>query len=112
MISKDLVAASAKPLVLSLLLYKESYGYEIIQNVRKLSNGSMEWTDGMLYPILHRLETQELIESEWKISAEGRKRKYYRINKQGKKALAEEQKIWKQVNSTLNQIWEDKLCLT
>ena len=112
MLSKDLVAASAKPLILSILLYKESYGYEIIQTVKKLSGGSMEWTDGMLYPILHRLEAQDLIEATWKTSEEGRKRKYYRIKKEGKTALASEQKHWKLVNSTLNRVWEDKSCLT
>jgi PadR family transcriptional regulator PadR len=112
MLSKDLVAASAKPLILSILHKNESYGYEIIQTVRKLSNGSMGWTDGMLYPILHRLEKQGLIQSNWKISEEGRKRKYYRIKSEGKKVLAEEQKKWNLVNSTLNKIWEEKLCLT
>ncbi len=112
MLSKDLVAASAKPLILSILLYKESYGYEIIQTVKKLSGGSMEWTDGMLYPILHRLEAQDLIEATWKTSEEGRKRKYYKIRKEGKTALAAEQKQWNLVNSTLNRIWEDKSCLT
>ncbi|MEO8512188.1 MAG: PadR family transcriptional regulator [Ignavibacteria bacterium] len=110
--SKDLVAASAKPLILSILLYKESYGYEIIQTVKKLSGGNMEWTDGMLYPILHRLEAQDLIESTWKTSDEGRKRKYYKIKKEGKTALSAEQKQWNLVNTTLNRIWEDKSCLT
>jgi DNA-binding PadR family transcriptional regulator len=110
--SKDLVAASAKPLVLSILVLKESYGYEIIQNVKKLSGGNMQWTDGMLYPILHRLEDQGLIESAWKTSDEGRRRKYYRIRKEGKTVLAENRKQWDIVNSTLNKIWEDKLCLT
>ncbi len=112
MLSKDLVAASAKPLILSILLYKESYGYEIIQTVKKLSGGNMEWTDGMLYPILHRLEAQELIEATWKTSEEGRKRKYYRLKKEGKAALAKEQKHWNLVNSTLTKIWEDRTCLT
>jgi DNA-binding PadR family transcriptional regulator len=112
MLSKDLVAASAKPLILSILMYKESYGYEIIRNVKKISGGSMEWTDGMLYPILHRLEDQGFIESIWKTSEEGRKRKYYRIKKEGKTALAKEQKNWNLVNAALNKIWEDKTCLT
>ena len=111
-LSKDLVAASAKPLILSILLYKESYGYEIIQTVKKVSNGSMQWTDGMLYPILHRLEQQGLIESTWKESEVGRKRKYYRIKKEGKKVLAEEKEQWNKVISTLNKIWEDRICLT
>ena len=57
-ISKDLVAASATPLILSILNEGESYGYAIIQRVRELSKGEMTWTDGMLYPVLHRLEQQ------------------------------------------------------
>lgn len=110
--SKDLIAASSTPVILSILLYKESYGYEIIQTVKKVSNGTMKWTDGMLYPILHRLEQQELIASAWKESDAGRKRKYYRIKKEGKKALAEEKVKWNIVNSTLNKIWKEGLCLT
>ena len=59
-VSKDLVAASATPLILSILAEGDSYGYAIIKRVRELSGGQMEWTDGMLYPVLHRLEKQGL----------------------------------------------------
>ena len=55
-IDKDLVAASATPLVLAILAEGESYGYAILKRVRELSGGELEWTDGMLYPLLHRLE--------------------------------------------------------
>ena len=55
-LTKDLVAASAMPLILSLLEEGESYGYAIIRRVRELSGGGIAWTDGMLYPVLHRLE--------------------------------------------------------
>ena len=55
-IGKDLVAASATPLVLSILSEGESYGYAIIKRVDELSGGELQWTDGMLYPVLHRLE--------------------------------------------------------
>jgi PadR family transcriptional regulator, regulatory protein PadR len=54
-IDKDLVAASATPLVLAILAEGESYGYAILKRVRALSGGEFEWTDGMLYPLLHRL---------------------------------------------------------
>ncbi|HZL13994.1 MAG TPA: PadR family transcriptional regulator, partial [Verrucomicrobiae bacterium] len=77
MLTKDLVAASSKPLLLSILAGGESYGYEIIQKVRELSGGQIEWSDGMLYPVLHRLERDGLIESEWKEADTGRQRKYY-----------------------------------
>src|SRR3712207_9238914 len=54
-IDKDLVAASATPLVLAILAEGESYGYAILKRVRELSGGEFEWTDGMLSPLLHRL---------------------------------------------------------
>ena len=63
-ISKDLIAASATPLILAILSEGENYGYAIIKRVKELSDGRMQWTDGMLYPVLHRLETQKLIESD------------------------------------------------
>src|SRR3974377_2128335 len=66
MLTKDLVAASSRPIVLSIIAGGESYGYEIIQKVRELSGGHIEWSDGMLYPVLHRLEREGLIASEWK----------------------------------------------
>lgn len=111
-ISKDLVAASATPLVLSILSESENYGYAIIKRVRELSNGQMQWTDGMLYPVLHRLEGQKLIQSKWRESETGRKRKYYKIKKEGTRVLKEQQSQWKVVYSTLRQLWEKEPCLT
>ncbi len=108
--SKDLVAASTTPLILSILSKGESYGYEIIQKVRTLSGGQMNWTDGMLYPVLHRLEDQGLIRSQWRISKTGRKRKYYRIEKKGNKVLENQKNQWRNVITTLNKIWEGIPC--
>jgi DNA-binding PadR family transcriptional regulator len=105
-LSKDLVAASAGPLVLSILLKGESYGYAIIQRVHQLSQGRLCWTDGMLYPILHRLEQQHLVRSVWKQAENGRKRKYYRLSADGRRALAREQANWDLVNDVLHALWE------
>ena len=91
MLSKELVAASTVPLVLSVLRQGESYGYALIQRVRELSGGKIEWTEGMLYPVLHWMEREKMIESEWRTAETGRKRKYYRIRREGRKALKEEQ---------------------
>ena len=82
-ISKDLVAASAAPLVLAILGEEESYGYAIRKRVSELSGGELEWTDGMLYPVLHRLERNGYIEAQWGTSEAGRRRKYYRLTKPG-----------------------------
>ncbi|MBN2271839.1 MAG: helix-turn-helix transcriptional regulator [Sedimentisphaerales bacterium] len=111
-VNKDLVAASATPLVLSILGEGESYGYAIIKRVRELSGGRMQWTDGMLYPVLHRLERQGLIKSFEQTSETGRKRKYYRLQKKGGETLNKHKNQWMLVHSTLQQLWEAKPCLT
>ena len=110
--SKDMVAASSKPLLLSILAEGESYGYQIIQKVRELSGGEIEWNDGMLYPILHRLERDGLIDSEWKEAESGRQRKYYFINTRGRKALQTERQQWLTVHNTLGKLWKIKPVLT
>lgn len=104
---KELVAASATQLVLAILARGESYGYAIIQEVHRLSSGDLTWTDGMLYPILHRLEQQDLLRSNWKQSPEGRKRKYYSLNREGKKVLARLREQWAAMNQTLEAAWEE-----
>ena len=106
MLSKELVAASAKPLVLSILAEGESYGYAIIQQVRALSDGQITWTDGMLYPVLHRLERQKLITAEWRKAATGRKRKYYRLTAKGRTTLSAERQHWMIVHTTLDTLWQ------
>ena len=73
-VSKDLVAASATPLVLAILAEGDSYGYAIIRRVAELSVGRLQWTDGMLYPVLHRLERQGYVAAKWSSSENGRKR--------------------------------------
>jgi PadR family transcriptional regulator PadR len=75
-IGKDLVAASATPLVLGILSEGESYGYAIIKRVEELSAGELQWTDGMLYPVLHRLERNGFVEAEWGRSETGERRSW------------------------------------
>jgi DNA-binding PadR family transcriptional regulator len=104
-INKDLVAASSTPLVLAILADEDSYGYAILKRVRELSGGHMKWTDGMLYPVLHRLERLGHIEARWKIPESGRRRKYYRITARGRTQLAEERRQWQAVDATLRGIW-------
>ena len=104
-IAKDLVAASATPLLLAVLDKGPSYGYAIIQQVRELSGGELEWSEGMLYPVLHRLEEQELIESYEQLGETGRKRKYYRLRPEGRRALVEERRQWNVVNAALAKAW-------
>jgi DNA-binding PadR family transcriptional regulator len=104
-INKDLVAASSTPLVLAILAEGDSYGYAILKRVRELSGGALEWTDGMLYPVLHRLEKAGLIEARWDQAESGRKRKYYRVTDAGRDQLAEERRQWHTVDQALRNIW-------
>jgi DNA-binding PadR family transcriptional regulator len=104
-LEKELVAASSVPLVLSILSEGDSYGYAIIQRVKDLSGGKIEWTDGMLYPVLHWLEDQHLVRSRWTKSESGRKRKYYSLQPEGREALRLQKEQWTLVSSTLSQLW-------
>ena len=104
-ISKDLMAASSTPIVLAILAEADSYGYAILQRVQLLSGGRMEWTDGMLYPVLHRLERLGHVKARWAVAESGRRRKYYRITAEGRGQLAEDRKQWQAVDATLRGIW-------
>jgi len=104
-INKDLIAASSTPIVLAILAEGDSYGYAILQRVRDLSGGHLEWTDGMLYPVLHRLERLGHVKAQWKVAESGRRRKYYRITPGGRAQLVEERRQWQAVDSTLRGIW-------
>jgi PadR family transcriptional regulator len=104
-INKDLVAASATPLVLAILAEGESYGYAILKRVRELSGGELEWTDGMLYPLLHRLRRLGYVTTEWRTPPEGRRRRYYALTDDGRAALAEQQRQWETVTRALVDVW-------
>ncbi len=108
MLTKELVAASTEPLILSLLAKGESYGYALIQEVKRLSGEKIEWTDGMLYPVLHRMEREGWIESRWGQAENGRKRKYYALKTDGKKALKEQRRQWSTVSGVFKQLWREQ----
>lgn len=111
-LSKDFIAASATPLILTILNQGDSYGYAIIQRVNELTRGELEWTDGMLYPILHRLEKQKLIEAYWGKAESGRKRKYYRLKKHGSAELVRLRDNWKRIHVILDSVRELRPCST
>ena len=108
MIRKELVAASAEPLILSLLSKGESYGYAIIQEIKARSNGHLQWTDGMLYPVLHRMEAKGWIKSRWDESETGRKRKYYSLKKDGKLAMQKHHEHWTLVHGVLSGLRKEQ----
>jgi transcriptional regulator len=105
-LSKELIGASSIPIILSILSTKESYGYEIIQNIKEISNEKIEFKEGTLYPVLHKLEKKGLIQSSWKVADSGRKRKYYKISREGKKALTIEKENWSTINQIISKLWK------
>ena len=106
MISKALTGASTKPIILAILKRGESYGYEIIQQVRDITGGELDWSEPMLYPFLKRLERDGLIRSQWRLSDKGPLRKYYTLTKTGLAELERERSQWLKVHSALTLLWE------
>ncbi len=103
--SKTLIAASARPMVLSLLLRGESYGYRILQDVMALSGGTIDWSEALLYPVLHRMEKEGVIRSRWKTSGEKRMRKYYALTDLGRRELEVEKEHWLSIHGAFLQLW-------
>lgn len=104
-VDKELVAASATPLVLAILSDGESYGYAILKRIRELSDGELDWTDGMLYPLLHRLHRLGYVTREWRTPEGGRRRRYYAITDEGRAALADHKRQWVTVARALGDAW-------
>ena len=104
-IDKDLVAASATSLVLGILAEGDSYGYAILKRIREISGGRMTWTDGMLYPLLHRLERLGYVSATWGTSEHGRRRKHYAITSSGRDVLADRRQQWDVVADALDHVW-------
>ncbi len=87
-VNSDLMRGVAEPVILKLLSERTMYGYEIIKLVNERTEGAFAWKEGTLYPCLHRLEHQGLIESSWQLTV-GKPRKYYAITQKGVAATAE-----------------------
>jgi DNA-binding PadR family transcriptional regulator len=104
-INKELNAASASTIVLGILQGGESYGYAIVQRVKELSDGEVEWTEGMLYPLLHRLEAEDLITARWGESETGRKRKYYSVTPLAAPVMEDERRQWNTIHAVFNRLW-------
>lgn len=96
------MAASTRPIILAILSRGEDYGYNLIQKVKGISGGNIDWTEGMIYPVLQRMEVDGLISSKWKMSADQRPRRYFRITEAGRAGLASELTGWGNVWNALN----------
>ena len=95
---------SAELLVLSLLEGKPRHGYDISKLIEIRSAGALRFHVTSLYPLLHRLEKQGLIDGRWVEKAEQRRRRYYSLTPQGRKVLRSQQKSWKNFVAAISQI--------
>lgn len=103
-VGKELIKGSTSVLILSLLQRKEMYGYEMIKEIELKSSGVFSFKEGTLYPILHSLEKDKIIESYWEEGDSKRKRKYYRITKEGREYLKEKQEEWDVFKSSVDKV--------
>lgn len=109
--SKDLIAASTIPIVLSILQQGDNYGYQIIKEVQTISGGELNWKEGSLYPVLTKLEQNGFIRS-YKKQENGRTRKYYSIQQDGIQFLATIKNEWSSINQILANLWNSQPNLT
>lgn len=103
-ISKELVGASATPIILSVLKNGDSYGYEIVQRVKELTNGEIKWQEPSIYPVLKKLESSGMIKSYWKVDPGQRPRKYYSILADGNIQLEQNMHEWKMVHAVFGKL--------
>src|SRR3954447_22604914 len=92
-------------MVLGILAEGESYGYAILRRINELSGGELDWTEGLLYPLLHRLERLGYVEASWQSVVGERRRKYYKVTDLGRAELAEQRRQWGTVVDALKEIW-------
>ncbi|WP_139990644.1 PadR family transcriptional regulator [Paenibacillus paridis] len=102
-INKELMKGSTVILILTLLERKEMYGYEMTKEIERSSSGVFTFKEGTLYPILHTLELEQLVESYWNEEG-GRKRKYYRITERGRGQLEEKKQEWTLFRTTVDRV--------
>lgn len=102
-ISKELISGSTTMLVLSVIKKEDMYGYKIIRELEVRSEYAFSFKEGTLYPILHALEKERLVESYW-VTADGRKRKYYHITKKGAKRLEEKEEEFKEFSVSVSKV--------
>ena len=98
-----LLNGTVEMLILEIVSHGSSYGYEITQTVLSRSSGQFELKEGSLYPALHRLERQKLLDSYW-TEHEGRRRKYYKLTTAGRKALAARRQEWQAFATGVNDV--------
>lgn len=106
-INKELMGASTRMLILAVLAHGANYGYEVIKAMNREADGLFVWQEGTVYPVLHKMEKEDLVRTEWQRADTGRRRKYYYITAPGREALAQSREQWQGVHQLMLRLTED-----
>ena len=93
-------------LILEALVHEPSHGYRIAQRIKERSQGVLDFKEGTLYPALHKLENDSLVES-YEGEEKGRSRRYYRITKSGRATLLKDRAQWRELSRAVTMILEE-----
>jgi PadR family transcriptional regulator len=100
----ELLQGTLDLLILRTLVFGPSHGHAIARQIRRASDDVLQVETGSLYPALHRLEAQGLISSEWELSDKGKRAKYYRLTRSGRRQLVAEQSKWDQLAGAMARV--------
>ncbi len=104
--TKELMGASTGILVLSVLAKEAGYGYQIIKHINKMGEGIFVWQEGTVYPVLHKLEKEGLLRTQWQEADTGRRRKYYYITEKGRDAQKDRTRQWNEFHQMVMRLAE------
>ena len=105
-IKKELVGASTSLLILGVVSKSPSYGYQIIKNINGEGADVFTWQEGTIYPVLHKLEKEGYLRSQWQTAESGRRRKYYYITQKGMEAIADCSNQWNEFHRLVLRLTE------
>ena len=106
---RELLKGSTDSLLLCLINNQPMYGYQIIKEIEKKSNGYFQFKEGTLYPALHRLEKEGLIRGKWQKLPNGQERRYYHIQEKGQMVLNERMTTWRDFSKAVNMIMKPSI---
>jgi PadR family transcriptional regulator PadR len=101
---RELLKGSTDSLLLCLINSQSMYGYQIIKELERKSNGYFQFKEGTLYPALHRMEKTGLVKGKWQKLPSGQERRYYYITEKGQRALNERMAVWQGFSEAINLI--------
>ena len=102
----DLLPGTLDMLILKMLARAEMHGYAIAQAIQRTSDDVLRVEEGALYPALHRLEVRGWLRSEWGISENNRRAKFYRLSALGRRELTRESEYWHRVASAVTRVMQ------